>query len=100
MSLRASGPDVLLDVDVHAGAKADRFPDAYDPWRRRVKASVTEPALRGAANKALVRLVARFFHLGPGDVEVEHGATDSRKTLRLRGITVAHAEALLTEALA
>ncbi len=44
---------------------------------------VTAPPVEGAANQALVRLVARELGVGRGAVTIESGATGRRKRVRV-----------------
>lgn len=75
---------VRLLVEVSAGAKEQRFPDGFNAWREgRIGVRVRAPAQEGRANVEVVQVVGQFFGLGPGQVKLEAGATDSRKTLAL-----------------
>ena len=87
---------VRLLVEASAGAKTERFPDGFNPWRGgRIGVRVRAPAQEGKANEAIVRLVAAFFDLSFAAVRVEAGHLDSRKTIAVAGITRDAACALL-----
>lgn len=90
---------VVLLLEASPGAKAERFPDGYNPWRRRLGVRVREPAQEGQANDAIVRAVADFFGVPAAAVRVQSGHLDSRKSLLVAGLDVAAACALLEPSL-
>ena len=48
---------------------------------------LTAPPVEGAANKLLVRFLARQFGLRPADIEIAGGETSRDKLLRLSGLS-------------
>lgn len=80
-----------LDLFVSPGAPAARFPDRYDPWRKRIGIRVRSPAQKGRANREVVRLVARFFALHENDVQITQGAGNPAKTVVVDGLSRAQA---------
>jgi uncharacterized protein (TIGR00251 family) len=50
-----------------------------------VKVAVTAPPVEGAANAALIRLLAQHFGLKPRDLVVAHGARGRSKVVEIRG---------------
>jgi uncharacterized protein len=54
-----------------------------------LRARVRAPAIEGAANEALLRLVAEELNLPRAAVTLERGATARLKRLRLDGVTEA-----------
>ncbi len=55
---------------------------------------VTAPPVEGAANEALVGLLARALDLAPSDVRVERGGHGRRKVVSLPAASRARLEAL------
>ena len=55
----------------------------------RLKVAVTAPPVEGAANEAVVKLLAKTFGLRRGAVTLRAGQSGRRKTLLLRGATAA-----------
>ncbi|HEX8521175.1 MAG TPA: DUF167 domain-containing protein [Tepidisphaeraceae bacterium] len=51
-----------------------------------LKVAVTPPPEDGAANRAVVELLAEKLGLSVGDVEIVRGHTSPRKQVRFRGI--------------
>ena len=90
---------VRLLLEASPGAGHTRFPDGYNPWRGRLGVRVREPARGGKANAAVLALLADFFGVPASAVVLEAGAGDSRKTVAVRGVSVADARARLAPAL-
>jgi uncharacterized protein (TIGR00251 family) len=91
MNLRNEGEDLLIDVLVQPRASRARL----GPIREdRLVVAVTAPPVDGAANRAVVEVVADALELARSRVEVVRGQTSRRKTLRLRGARRAAVEGL------
>ena len=80
----AGGARLLLDVS--PGARQARFPDGFEPWRKRIGMKVRAPAQEGEANAEVVRTLAAFFGHPTARVHIEAGAADRRKAARLMGL--------------
>jgi uncharacterized protein YggU (UPF0235/DUF167 family) len=52
-----------------------------------VRARVTAPPVRGAANEALVRLLAKALRIGRSRVLIVRGATSRTKVVDVEGLT-------------
>lgn len=98
-AVQAKGDGVCLLLEASPGAGHARFPDGYNPWRKRLGVRVKEPARDGRANQAVLDLIADFFGVGAQQVTLESGATDSRKLVLVHGVTATEARALLAPAL-
>src|SRR5687768_2840547 len=59
---------------------------------------ITAPPVEGAANAAVLRLVARTLGVPPSAVEVRHGASGRDKLLHVRGLDAAALRARLEQA--
>jgi uncharacterized protein (TIGR00251 family) len=81
----ASGGARLL-LDVSPGAREARFPDGFEPWRKRIGMKVRAPAQEGEANAEVVRTLASFFGHPTARVQIEAGVADRRKAVRLVGL--------------
>jgi uncharacterized protein len=58
-------------------------------WEQGVlKARLTAPPVDGAANEALLALLAERLGLPKRDIRIVHGATSRRKTVELAGMTL------------
>ncbi len=78
------GARLLLDIS--PGAREARFPDGFEPWRKRIGMKVRAPAQEGEANAEVVRSLAAFFGHPTARVHIESGASDRRKAVRLMGL--------------
>ena len=78
---------VILALEVSpASDKAGFFID-YNPWRKSIRCTVRSPPTRGRANREVLESVARSFGIPTASVSILSGATQSRKRVRLEGIT-------------
>ncbi len=78
---------VRLDMYVEPGA-SDQAMGPYDPWRQRIKARVTAPAIGGKANVELARMLGGAFGIPPGSIRIVRGATTRRKSVLLMDVTM------------
>ena len=60
-----------------------------------LRVRIAAPPVSGAANRELVRTLAKIFKLPQNAVEIVSGATSKNKTVRLRGANAATLEQLL-----
>jgi uncharacterized protein (TIGR00251 family) len=70
----------LLPLKVVPGASRDRVAGLLG---RRLKVTVSRPAEKGAANRAVAELLARALGLRPRDLELVAGQTHPEKTFRV-----------------
>lgn len=93
MNLREDGSKGGFLIDVLVQPRASRA--RIGPVRQdRLVVAVTAPPVDGAANQAVVDLVARALDVARSQIEVVRGESSRRKTLRLRGVTRAAVEGL------
>jgi uncharacterized protein (TIGR00251 family) len=81
-------PDGAVDLDVHAVPRSSR--DAIGkPHDGRLKLHIKSPPVDGEANAALIKLLAKTLELPREAIELTHGQTGKRKTVRIRGLALA-----------
>ena len=85
IQLTQQGRDVLIAVKVVPNASRDRVVGELDGA---LKVSVSAAPERGAANKAVCKLIAKTLGLRVQQVTVHAGPTSPRKTLRISGVTI------------
>ncbi len=85
-------PSSELDVQVVPRASRSRIVGPHDG---RLKIQLAAPPVDGAANEALVDLLAETLEVPRGAVQVLRGATGKRKTLRIAGLGAADLRARL-----
>ncbi len=83
---------ITFDVLVQPRASRAKLGPRHDG---RIKIAVTAPPVDGEANAAVIELIAKTLGVPKRDVEVIAGATSRRKTLRVRGATLAQLEAAI-----
>ena len=94
MNVRPDGPGgeaFLLDVLVQPRASRARIGPVHEG---RLKVAVTAPPVDGEANRAVLELLARSLGVARGQLEVVRGESSRRKTVRVRGASLAALEAL------
>lgn len=92
LNVTQQGTDVLLDVKVVPKSSRDRIVGELEGA---LKVAVSAAPERGAANKAVCKLIAKSLGLRIQQVTVESGHTHPRKTLRISGSTSANIKALI-----
>jgi uncharacterized protein len=78
-----SHPDVRFAVRLTPRAVTDRVDGVLDGV---LKARVTAPAVEGAANHALVRLLADELDVAREDIRIVAGATSRQKLIVVSGV--------------
>jgi uncharacterized protein len=93
-SLKLTTRDERVIVEVHVVPRASKtgISGVHDG---RLKVSLTAPPVEGAANAELVAFLAKRLGRPRRDVELLRGETSRRKTLAIRGLTVAEIRARL-----
>jgi uncharacterized protein (TIGR00251 family) len=94
-AIRATKEGAVIDFEVSPGARSAGVPSGYNPWRKRIEARIRAPAQKGRANEELIEAVARLFDVPGASVEIVAGATDSRKSVLVRGVSAADAAKVL-----
>ena len=92
LPVREAPDGISFDVLVQPRASRPRLGPIHGD---RIKVAVTSPPVDGEANAAVIELVARALGVPRAAVEVIAGTSSRRKTLRVRGGTVAAVEAAL-----
>lgn len=85
---------ITFDVQVVPRASRDRLGPVHGD---RLKVQLTAPPVEGAANAALVALLARALGRARGDVTIVRGQTGRKKTVRVAGATRAALQSLIED---
>lgn len=86
-AVRSSADGVLLEFDVSPGARRTEVPSGYNEWRKRIEAKLKAPPEKGKANEELVGALSDLFGVPESSIEIASGATNSRKSILIRGMT-------------
>jgi uncharacterized protein (TIGR00251 family) len=90
--VRATPEGVVIDVLVAPRASRSKVLGLHDG---RVKIALAAPPVDGAANDALVRLLAELLDVPRRAVRISAGESARRKTVAVAGTSVEHALARL-----
>jgi uncharacterized protein (TIGR00251 family) len=67
-------------------------------WERgALKARLTAPPVEGAANEALIALLAEYLAVPKRAIRIVHGATSRQKTVEIAGVTEEEVERRVKE---
>jgi uncharacterized protein (TIGR00251 family) len=89
MSCNAREQDGYLTIDVVVSPRASR-PGIGPVVGDRLKVAVSAPPVDGEANAAVIEVIAKAAGVPRAAVEILRGLSGRRKTLRIRGATLAH----------
>jgi uncharacterized protein (TIGR00251 family) len=94
MMLTEDSDGIRLKVHVQPRARKDlvRVVEGDE-----LKIQVTSPPVKGAANRALKKLLGSTFDIPPSRVEILSGHTSRHKTIRIVGLTLDRAQTLLDQ---
>ena len=82
LAISEDADGITFDVQVVPRASRDRLGPIHGD---RLKVQLTAPPVDGAANEALVALLAKLLHRPRAAVTIVRGATGRKKTLRIIG---------------
>ena len=85
--MNATERDGVLTVDIVVQPRASR--PSLTLHGDRLKVSVTAPPVDGKANAAVIDTLAGALHIPRSSIEITRGETGRRKTVRIRGVTLA-----------
>ncbi|NYT05633.1 MAG: YggU family protein [Methanomicrobiales archaeon] len=78
---------VIIAIEVSAGAKQNRFPAGWNPWRRTVQCQVSAPPVGGKANRAIIDVVATATGIAKTRIRIVAGASSTQKKVLITGIS-------------
>lgn len=78
---------VIIDIEVTPGSRSLSVPSGYNEWRRRIEVKLTKNAQKGKANEQLIESLAKLFGINSSDILIHSGATSSKKSLLIKGIS-------------
>ena len=94
-AIRAAKGGAVIDFDVSPGAKSAEVPSGYNPWRKRIEARIRAPPEKGRANEELIETLSSLYDVPVSAITIVSGATDSRKSVLIRGVSAAEAAKVL-----
>lgn len=94
LELRATPEGVRIAIRVAPRASRDAIVGVYDGA---LKVALTAPPVEGAANEALVRLLAKALGVAKGHVRIVQGERSRDKVVVIEGVEESDVRALLRE---
>jgi uncharacterized protein (TIGR00251 family) len=85
-AIRPASDGAIIDIEASPGAKETKVPAGYNQWRKRLLVKLKAPPERGRANVELIDALARLLNVPSVRIEITSGATDSRKSVKVRGM--------------
>ncbi len=85
---------ILILVDLRPAAQRSRIV-GIEPWRGRLKVSVSSLPVDGAANSELLTLLSDSLGVERPQISLQSGMSSRRKAVRVEGVTASEAEASL-----
>jgi uncharacterized protein (TIGR00251 family) len=59
--------------------------EVVGPYRDGIKVKVTAPPIKGKANEALIRFLAKLWGLSPSQIEIQKGHHSHEKVVKISG---------------
>ena len=92
--LREAGDGCILDIYVQASANRIEI-IGIEPWRERLKISVTARPRGGDANREVLQALAEWMGARVSELSIVSGHSSRRKSVRIEGIGPNRISALL-----
>ncbi|MHB8101793.1 MAG: DUF167 domain-containing protein [Methanosarcina sp.] len=86
-AIKALNSGIIVDIEVTPGSKSLSVPSGYNEWRKRIEVKLTKNAQKGKANEQLMECLAALFGVSSSDILISSGATSSKKSLLIKGIS-------------
>jgi len=86
-AIKDQGSDIIVDIEVTPGSRSVSVPSGYNEWRKRIEVKLTKNAQKGKANEQLVECLAELFEISSSNILISSGATSSKKSLLIKGIS-------------
>lgn len=86
-AIKDLGFSIIVDIEVTPGSRSILVPSGYNEWRKRIEVKLTKNAQKGKANEQLIECIAALFGISSSDIFISSGATSSKKSLLIKGIS-------------
>ena len=77
--------NIFLPIEVQPNASRDSI-IGMNEWRGRLQVAVKAQPQKGAANKAVIRLLSEILEIPSIDLEITQGHTSRQKMVKLKNI--------------
>ena len=89
LKLESKSGGLVIDVKVVPGSSRDRIAGAYGDG---IKVNVTQPPQGGAANAAVISVIAKALQIPGANVQILRGHTNPRKQVLINGLSAEQIE--------
>jgi uncharacterized protein len=86
-AIKDVGSGIIVDIEVTPGSRSISVPSGYNEWRKRIEVKLTKNAEKGKANEQLIECLAALFGINSSNILICSGATSSKKSLLIKGIS-------------
>ncbi len=86
-AIKSLDSGVGVDIEVTPGSKSISVPSGYNEWRKRIEVKLTKNAQKGKANEQLIESLAELFGISSSGIVISSGATSSKKSVLIKGIS-------------
>ncbi|WP_048162659.1 DUF167 domain-containing protein [Methanosarcina sp. 1.H.A.2.2] len=86
-AIKALDSGIIIDIEVTPGSRSLSVPSGYNEWRKRIEVKLTKNAQKGKANEQLIESLAKLFGISSSDIQINSGATSSKKSLLVKGVS-------------
>ena len=90
--------EVILALEVQPNSSRDVI-TGINPWRSRLQVSVKAKAQKGAANRAVEKIIAANLNINQNAAVITQGLTSRQKMMRIDGVGVDEVVELLSSVL-
>jgi len=84
-SIESNDEGIYLDIKVSPNSSSTKI-TGVNPWRNQLELLVKERAVRGEANRALVKFFADLVDISEKKVKIVRGKTTKSKRMYLEGV--------------
>ena len=86
-AIKSLDSGVSVDIEVTPGSKSVSVPSGYNEWRKRIEVKLTKNAQKGKANEQLIEKLAELFGISSSGIMIISGATSSKKSVLIKGVS-------------
>ncbi len=90
-AIKDIGSGIIVDIEVTPGSRSISVPSGYNEWRKRIEVKLTKNAEKGKANEQLIECLAALLGISSSNILISSGATSSKKSLLIKGISYGQA---------
>ncbi|HJM44795.1 MAG TPA: DUF167 domain-containing protein [Candidatus Poseidoniaceae archaeon] len=79
--------NVIFEIEAQPNSSKSNI-TGYNQWRNRLQISTKAQAIKGAANKEIIKIISESFNLQKNQVQIISGQTSRLKQIKLLDIEI------------